>query len=88
MDFARYYFKDVPRLGNVAVSRHAQARAEEEQISEDLFIKVLLEGQDTPDGLSVIFREIGQVRLVINKRPTPFRGACLVTTVFRIKAAV
>ena len=78
-----HYFEDVPGLGNVALSRHAQTRAEQDGISEAMVLDVLLQGQDTPDGDST-WRELKGVRLVIVD-PTPFRGAKLVTTMYRVK---
>jgi len=83
----KHYWKDVPRLGNVVVSRHAQKRALDEDISEALFAEVLLEGKDTPDGQDTILRESMGIRLVIIT-PTPFRGAKLVKTLFRVKPSL
>lgn len=80
-----YYYDDIPGLGNVAVSRHAQARAAELGISETKFLDVLLNGTDRPDGMEEVWREKGAIRLVILLRPTPFRGAKLVKTIFRVK---
>jgi hypothetical protein len=81
----KHYFEDVPGVGNVAVSRHAQDRAAEDSISEETFSDVLLNGTTTPDGQAVIWREKNGVRIVIVTRPEPFRGAALATTTFRIK---
>jgi hypothetical protein len=83
--FARFYVPDVPRLGNVAISRHAQAEAEADGITESAFHRVLEHGVDKPDGLTTVWRELDGVRLVILLRPEPFRGACLVTTAYRIQ---
>lgn len=85
MTFAKFYFTDVPGLGNVAVSRHAQDRAAEDGITEDAFARALERGKDRPDGLATLWREDGGVRLVIVRRPEPFRGAALVTTVYRVQ---
>jgi hypothetical protein len=81
----KHYFENVPGLGNVAVSRHAQERVEHEKISEKAFEETLMSGLDTPEGMEAIGRERGSVRLIIIV-PTPFRGAKLVKTVFRVKA--
>jgi hypothetical protein len=35
--FDKHYFEDVPGIGNVAVSRHAQERAESESITNKAF---------------------------------------------------
>ena len=48
-----HYIPDVPGLGNVAVSRHAQARMVEDRISEHAFKEALLNGTTTPDGQEV-----------------------------------
>jgi hypothetical protein len=85
LTFERHYVPDVPKLGNVAISRHAQAQAEVYQVSEDTFHDVLQHGTDRPDGLEVIWREKAGVRLVILRRPQPFQGAMLVKTVYRVK---
>ena len=81
----KHYFENVPGLGNVAVSRHAQQRVEDEKISEKAFEDALMSGVDTPEGMEAVGRERGGVRLIIIV-PTPFRGAKLVKTVFRVKA--
>jgi hypothetical protein len=82
-----HYFPNVPGLGNVAVSRHAQERMTQDGISEADFTDVLRHGDTIPDGHDVVWREKGGVRIVILRRPTPFRGAMLATTVYRIQAA-
>lgn len=83
----QHFYRDVPGLGHVALSRHAQARAEEERFSEEMVRQALLEpdSPDIPDGHNVLFRSRGLLRFVINRRPTPFRGASLVTTIIRIQ---
>lgn len=84
MTFAKFYFTGVPALGNVAVSRHAQEKAAEDGITEEMFQRVLEHGKDRPDGLGTIWREAPGIRLVIVRRPDPFQGAALVTTAYRI----
>ena len=83
-----HFYRDVPGLGNVAVSRHAQARAEEEGISQEAFDRVLLSPleSDVPDGAEVLWRQRDGIRLVILTNPTPNTGAKLVKTVYRIQA--
>lgn len=81
----RHYFPNVPKLGNVAVSRHAQERVVEEGISDEEFETVLFKGRDTPEGFDVVWRELNGIRLVILRNPQPFRGALLVKTVFRVQ---
>jgi hypothetical protein len=80
-----HYFPDVPGLGNVAVSRHAQARMQEDGISETAFRDVLINGETIPDGQDVVWREKDGVRIVILRRPEPFAGAMLAKTVYRIE---
>ena len=82
----QHFFKDVPRLGNVAVSRHAQAKAEEFDISEQKFKDVLFKGQDAPDGMDMLWRERNGIRLVILLSPTQYTGARLVKTLYKVKA--
>lgn len=81
-----HYFPNVPGLGNVAVSRHAQDRMREDKIAARDFEDVLVNGRQVPDGIGVIVREGLGIRIVILERPTPFRGAKLVKTVFRVNA--
>lgn len=83
----KHFYRDVPGLGNVAVSRHAQSRASEDHISEEEFQRVLL-SPDTPDVLEnqeILWRERAGIRLVILMTPEPFRGARLVKTMFRVE---
>jgi hypothetical protein len=56
-------------------------------ISENELNEVLLRGTTTPDGQEVVWREKDGVRVVILRTPTPFRGAMLATTIYRVKAA-
>jgi Domain of unknown function (DUF4258) len=83
-----HFYRDVPKLGNVAVSRHAQAHAEEDGISQETFDKVLLEPiqPDIPDGADILWRERDGIRLAILTNPVPNTGAKLVKTVYRIEA--
>ena len=82
-----HYFPNVPGLGNVAVSRHAQERMVQDGISEKQLREALLRGATTPDGQEVVWREKDGVRVVILRRPTPFKGAMLATTIYRVRAA-
>jgi len=83
-----HFYRNVPKLGNVAVSRHAQKRMEEDQISQEAFERVLLTPvkQDIRDGADVLWRERDGIRIVILENPTPSTGAKLVKTVYRIQA--
>jgi hypothetical protein len=40
----KHFYRDVKGLGNVAVSRHAQARMEDEGVSQELFDRVEVYG--------------------------------------------
>jgi len=84
----QYYYEAVPGLGNVAISRHAQDAIEKGIVTHHEFEDTLLHPirEDLLEGFNVVWREKGGVRLVILKKPTPYKGACLVKTVFRIKA--
>jgi hypothetical protein len=82
----QHFFQSVPKLGHVAVSRHAQARCEELGITEEQFCRALLEpARDVPDGQEVLWRERDNIRLVVQLFPTPNRGARLISTVYLIK---
>ena len=63
----KHFYENVPRLGNVAVSRHAQAQMIEAGISQEAFDRVLLEPPrpDIPDGADILWRERDGLRLVI-----------------------
>jgi hypothetical protein len=82
----KYYYPDVPGIGNVAVSRHAQAKMDEEHITPEDFETVLLRGRTIPEGPSIVWRELNGIRIVILLKPEPFHGATLAKTVFRIQS--
>ena len=83
--FAEHYFPDVPQIGNVAVSRHAQERAEGDGITLEDFKTTLFKGRTIPQGGSIEIRELNGIQIVIERKPTPFRGAALATTCYRMK---
>jgi hypothetical protein len=80
----KHYYEDVPGLGNVAVTRHAQDKAIQGGFHKR-FDDILRNGVDTPDGMDIVWREKGGIRLVILLNPVPFRGAVLVKTAYRVK---
>lgn len=83
----QHFYRDVPGLGHVAVSRHAQAAMEALGLTDEMFQRILFEPErEVPDGLDVVWRERGGVRAVILLYPTPNRGARLVKTVYRVEA--
>lgn len=84
----KHFYRDVPRLGNVAVSRHAQSQMIAAGIPQEAFDKALLmpTKPDISDGADILWRERDGVRIVILANPTPNTGAKLVKTVFRVKA--
>ena len=85
-----HFYRIVVGLGNVAVSRHAQARLEEDGIPVAAFERALLwpSQPDVQDGQDVLWREHNGLRLVILLHPTPWRGAVLVKTVYRVQPQV
>ena len=80
----KHFYRDVPRLGNVAVSPHAHERMMGSGIPEPTFERVLLSGLDTPIGANVVWREKDALRIVVLTNPTPNVGAKLVKTVYRV----
>ena len=83
-----HFYRNVPKLGHVAVSRHAQRRMEEDHISQEAFERALL-GPVKPDikeGADILWRERDGIRIVILENPTPPAGAKLIKTVYRVKA--
>lgn len=84
-----HFYRDIPGLGIVAVSRHAQARADEEGISHEAEAFDLCcwpSTADVPDGADIVWRQRDGISLVILTNPTPNTGAKLVKTVYRIEA--
>ncbi len=83
----KHYYENVPCLGNVAVSRHAQSQMLDAGISQEAFDRALLDPTqpDVPDGQDILWRERDGLRLVILTNPTPNRGAKLVKTVYRVQ---
>lgn len=86
-EIVKYYYANVKGLGNVAVSRHAQERMQQEGVPQETFDKTLLKPirPDIPDGLDVLWRQRDGLRIVILINPTPFAGAKLVKTVYRVQ---
>ena len=82
-----HFYRSVHRLGNVAVSRHAQAQMDRLGITTHLFERALLTPTrpDVMDGADVLWRERDGVRIVVLTDPTPNVGAKLVKTVFRVE---
>lgn len=81
-----HFFRDVPKVGNVAVSRHAQENAAEQKITEHDFRLALFEPtRRVSEGFNTVWLERGGIRLVLIPRPEPFRGAALITTAYRLK---
>ena len=83
-----HFYRDVLRLGNVAVSRHAQDRMARDGIPPEAFERTLLHPTrpDIADGADVLWRERDGLRIVILTNPTPNLGAKLVKTVYRVQA--
>lgn len=83
----KHYYPNVPKLGNIAVTRHAQARMAELGITQEVFDKTLLEPNkpDIPDGQEILWREGNGIRIVILTKPVPDRGAKIVKSVYKIK---
>jgi hypothetical protein len=82
-----HFYRNVPRLGNVAVSRHAQSQMINAGITQEAFDKALLQPTraDVSDGVEVLWRERDGLRIVILTNPTPNMGAKLVKTVYRVE---
>ena len=82
-----HFYRNVPGLGNVAVSRHAQEEARKDRITDTMFADVLLNPvlADIPEGNNILWREKNGIRLVIIVNPEPNRGAKLVKTVYRVQ---
>ena len=83
----KHFYADVKGLGNVAVSRHAQARMADDGITQEIFERALLNPirPDVEDGIDVVWRERDGLRIVILTDPTPNVGAVLVKTAYRVK---
>ena len=59
----KHYYANVPGIGNVALSRHAQDRLAEDGISEREFEAVLLRGDSVPEGQDILWRQKDGIRL-------------------------
>jgi hypothetical protein len=88
MSARTHFYRDVPNLGHVAVSRHAQKRMDDDGISQEAFERALLTPAkpDVKEGTDIVWRERDGIRIVILEYPTPPTCAKLVKIVFRIKA--
>jgi hypothetical protein len=82
-----HFYRNVPKLGHVAISRHAQKRMEDDHISQEVFERALLAPvrPDIRDGADILWRERDGIRIVILENPTPPAGAKLVKTVYRVE---
>jgi hypothetical protein len=81
-----YIYYDVPGLGDVEVSIHAEERRIEENISPQQFLHVLRNPvqPDIPSDHHIILRERNGIRLVIFTNTDD--GVMLVKTMYRIHA--
>jgi len=78
-----HFYRDVPGLGNVALSRHAQQRAIEEGITDHQVDQVFLHGKNTREA-GALLREYAGVRFVLVE-PEESHGALLVVTIYRVQ---
>jgi hypothetical protein len=81
-----HFFLDVPGLGSVAFTWHALARLKRDGVTDEQLADTLLNGTDTPDSGSIIWRRWQKVRLVIETQPRPNKGAKVVVTGYRESA--
>jgi hypothetical protein len=81
----RSHYENVPGLGRVNVSNHAQQRMIDHNISEAEFQRALMEPiqPDVPDGHNIVRRWRNAVGLVILLHPEPDLGIKLITTIYR-----
>ncbi len=63
----RYFFEDVPKLGNVALSRHPQDQMAKAAITDQLFERVLFHPlkSDILQTGEILWRERDGIRIVI-----------------------
>jgi hypothetical protein len=86
MSDIQHLYEQVPGVGKVAISRTAQGRVTEHAITRKQFEDALYTPvRKVPDGSNIELWEHGDVRLVVNLRPEPYRNAALVTTAYRVK---
>jgi hypothetical protein len=89
----RWYYEEVPGLGPVVVSRHAQAKMAEDGVPEEVFREALFDMlSEAREGFDVVRREARGVRVIIEMepdgRPPTIAGGrrCrLVKTVYRVE---
>jgi hypothetical protein len=60
-----HFYRNVPKLGHVAVSRHAQKRMAEDNIHPEMFERVLLTPvkPDVREGADILWRERDGIRI-------------------------
>ena len=84
----KHFYENVPGLGNVAISRHAQVKILELGLSDFFVEKLLRDGShwdSIKEGEDIIWKERMGIRAVILTKPVPDRGAKLVKTIFKIE---
>ena len=81
----KYYYSNIPHLGNIAVSRHAQSRLDEYKISQSIFEDILYNGKETKEGFNILHKDSHGIRLIIILNPDPPTGAKLISTIIKLK---
>ena len=81
----KHKYFDVPKMGTVELSIHAQKRATSSGITELQIKNLLYGGEDTPDGIDITFRDYNGIRAVILLYPKPDKKRKLVKTIFKIE---
>src|SRR5262245_56966154 len=82
----RYFYKNIPKLGSVAISRHALSQLDAQDISQVDFELVLRdEKNQVEEGRDVVIRSGQGMRIVILLHPQPYKGERLVVSVHKDK---
>lgn len=83
-----HIYEDVPGIGRVQLTHHAQRRMAEAGISEAQFKAALFKGEEIPDGFRFVKRELNRVRVTINMQPEHYTGYAVVVTVTLMSPAL
>jgi hypothetical protein len=81
----KHYHQDVPGIGNVAISRHAQVNCTGQRIADSHIDALLNHGARTDIEGGCVQLDHAGIRAIVVRRPEPFSGAALMVTVFRVE---
>ena len=81
----KFVYQDVPGLGKVVISRHAQANMDIQGISDADLQVVLYKGRSLRETDKIEWRTLNGIRIIVLLNPEPNRGSKLAKTIFRVE---